>query len=99
MTPREAFRLQAGFCAGMGSPFTARLCSLLADRLARGGSYVWADQTARMARMSAAIAIARAKQVRVEGADAADWLALRLGAPRAGRADLHGSWVRWSGWS
>ena len=32
-------------------------------------------------------------------ADAADWLALRLGAPRAGRADLHGSWVRWSGWS
>ena len=41
-----------------------------------------------MARMSAAIGFARANGVRVETADAADWLALRLGAPRAGRAHV-----------
>lgn len=33
---RDAFRIQADTCAGMGSPFTARLCALLADRLAPG---------------------------------------------------------------
>lgn len=35
---RAAFRQQAGVCAGMGSPFTARLCALAADRLTRGGA-------------------------------------------------------------
>ena len=38
LTSREAFRFQAAACAGMGSPFTARLCTLLADRLAPGGA-------------------------------------------------------------
>jgi hypothetical protein len=33
---REAFRAQARVCADMGSPFTARLCALAADRLAHG---------------------------------------------------------------
>ena len=51
-------------------------------------SYVWADQTARMARMRAAIEIARANHVRVEAADAADWLAPRLNAPRPGHAHV-----------
>jgi hypothetical protein len=51
-------------------------------------SYIWADQAARIARMTAAIEIARANRVRVETADAADWLALRLSAPRPGRAHV-----------
>ena len=57
-----------------------------ADRL-RLLSFVWADQTARMARTAAAIELARAAGVRVERADAADWLAARLAdaARRAGR--------------
>jgi hypothetical protein len=34
---RDAFRRQAEVCADMGSPFTARLCALAAERLAPGG--------------------------------------------------------------
>lgn len=34
---RDAFRRQAEVCAGMGSPFMARLCALAAERLAPGG--------------------------------------------------------------
>lgn len=30
---RDAFRDQAKSCDGLGSPFTARLCRLIADRL------------------------------------------------------------------
>jgi hypothetical protein len=33
---REAFRAQAVHCAAMGSPFTARLCTLVAERIAPG---------------------------------------------------------------
>ena len=36
MKVREAFRRQAEVCAEMGSPFTARVCDLAADRLAAG---------------------------------------------------------------
>jgi hypothetical protein len=36
MTVADAFRAQAEVCASMGSPFTARLYTLIADRLARG---------------------------------------------------------------
>ena len=32
---RQAFRLQAQYCADLGSPLTARLCKLFADRLDR----------------------------------------------------------------
>jgi hypothetical protein len=35
---RAAFRAQAEVCAAMGSPFTARLCRLVADRLAPAGA-------------------------------------------------------------
>jgi hypothetical protein len=58
-----------------------------ADRL-RLLSFVWADQTARLARTAAAIDLARAAGVRVEPADAADWLAARLAEPRPGRAHV-----------
>jgi hypothetical protein len=37
MSVRAAFRAQAAHCAAMGSPFTARLCRLAAERLAPGG--------------------------------------------------------------
>ena len=57
--------------------------SSAADRL-RLRSFVWADQTARKARMAAAIAIAEAGGIRVERADAVDWLATRLAEPRPG---------------
>ncbi len=36
MNVEAAFRAQAAHCVELGSPFTARLCSLLADRLAPG---------------------------------------------------------------
>ena len=61
--------------------------SSAADRL-RLRSFVWADQTARKARMAAAIAIAEAGGIRVERADAVDWLATRLADPRPGRAHV-----------
>ena len=58
-----------------------------ADRL-RLLSFVWADQPERMARTAAAIELARAAGVRVEPADAADWLSARLATPRPGRAHV-----------
>jgi hypothetical protein len=58
-----------------------------ADRL-RLLSFVWADQTARMARIAAAIDLARAAGVRVEAADAPGWIAARLAEPRPGRAHV-----------
>jgi hypothetical protein len=41
-------------------------------------SYIWADQFARLARFDAAAELAAASGVRVERADAADWLTARL---------------------
>jgi hypothetical protein len=41
-------------------------------------SYIWADQIDRLARFDAAVAIALANDVRVERADAGEWLAERL---------------------
>lgn len=43
-------------------------------------SYAWPDQPERLARIDAAIALAREAGVRVEKADAADWLARKLAA-------------------
>lgn len=57
------------------------------DRL-RLLSFVWADQTERMQRIAAAIGLARAEGVRIERADAADWLVARLAVPRPGRAHV-----------
>lgn len=53
------------------------------DERLRLRSYVWADQADRLARFDAAVAIALAENVRVERADAGEWLESRL--PR--RAD------------
>jgi hypothetical protein len=45
-----------------------------ADARARLKSYVWADQPDRLARLDGAVAMARAAGVKVEAADAEDWI-------------------------
>ena len=65
------------------------------DRL-RLLSFVWADQTARKARVAAAIGIARDGGVLVERADAAEWLAGRLAVARPGRAHVVYHSIIWS---
>jgi hypothetical protein len=45
-------------------------------------SFVWADQPARAARLESALAIAQRFPPRIERADAAGWLAARLGQPQ-----------------
>ncbi len=44
-------------------------------------SYIWPDQSERLARAEAALALAAKSGTRVERADAGDWLANRLAAP------------------
>jgi hypothetical protein len=46
-------------------------------------AYVWADNPERLARLTGAIAMQRAKPVRLEQGDAADWLNVRLAEPQA----------------
>ena len=46
-------------------------------------SYVWPDMPARLARIDAAIALARDKPPRVAKMDAADWVEQRLATPQA----------------
>lgn len=48
------------------------------DQRLRLRSYIWADQRDRLARLEAAIALAREHGVGVERADAGDWLARQL---------------------
>lgn len=43
-------------------------------------SYIWADQPERIARFEGAVALARANDVRVDRADAAEWIAQKLAA-------------------
>jgi hypothetical protein len=43
-------------------------------------SYIWPDQPERLARIDAAIALAIETGVKVDRADAADWLAIKLAA-------------------
>ncbi len=50
------------------------------DRL-RVKSYIWPDQTDRLERLDKAIAVARERGVRVEAANAADWLEAALSGP------------------
>jgi hypothetical protein len=50
-------------------------------------SYIWPDQADRLARFDGAVKLAREAGVRVERADAADWLARKL-AVRAGDAAI-----------
>jgi hypothetical protein len=59
----------------------------VADRL-RILSYIWPDQADRIARTEAALALAQTSQPRVFPADAAEWLAGRLGTPRDGHLHL-----------
>ncbi len=51
-------------------------------------AYVWADQTARLARLDAALAHAAASPVRVEKADAGPWLDAALAARPDGAATV-----------
>jgi hypothetical protein len=51
-------------------------------------SYVWPDQLDRLARLDAAIDVARRVPATVEQADAADWVARRLTDPAAGVATV-----------
>ena len=57
------------------------------DQRRRLLSYIWADQTERLARIRAAIDVALANHVTVEAADAVDWTRARV-APRAGAATV-----------
>lgn len=69
---------------------TRRACDLnpvnLSDdaQILRLKCYTWADQTERLARLDAAIALARRTGVSVERANAADWLEARLAEPSEG---------------
>jgi hypothetical protein len=53
-----------------------------ADRM-RLRAYVWADQPERLARLDAALDHAARTGIRVEQADAADWVQRHLNAPRS----------------
>jgi hypothetical protein len=48
------------------------------DHVLRLRAYVWADQAERLSRLDAAIALAREADVRIEAADAGDWLERKL---------------------
>lgn len=54
----------------------------------RLASYVWADQRERLDRLRAAIALAQARQVHVEAADALAWTRRELERPRPGHATV-----------
>ena len=58
-------------------------------------SYVWPDPPERMARLRAAIAVARAVPATLDRADAAEWLALRLAEPRPGVATVVFHSIMW----
>lgn len=58
-------------------------------------SFVWADQTDRLTRTRAALALAREAGLRVERADAADWLETRLARPRPGYAHVVAHSIMW----
>lgn len=49
----------------------------------RLAAYVWAEKPDRLARLATAIAMVRAEPVRLDRADAADWIEARLAEPQA----------------
>jgi hypothetical protein len=57
------------------------------DQALRLAAYVWADQPDRLARVRAAIGVARRHRPQLETADAGDW-ALRIARPQAGLASV-----------
>jgi hypothetical protein len=65
------------------------------DQALRLEAYVWPDQPDRMARLRAAIALARETGVAIAKADAADWVRDNF-APRAGVATILYHSVVWS---
>lgn len=54
------------------------------DECLRLRAYVWADQSERLQRLDAALAVAAASPVRVERADADEWIERQLAEPAAG---------------
>lgn len=58
-------------------------------------SYVWPDQSERLQRLRAAIALARRLQVKVEAADALPWVQRALAAKREGQATVLYHSVMW----
>ena len=58
-------------------------------------AYLWPDQPARLQRLDAALAIARAVPAPVARADAVDWIAERVTAPREGTVRVLYSTVAW----
>jgi hypothetical protein len=70
------------------------LASLPEDRL-RLLSYLWADQTDRIARTRAALDLAVSQAIRVEKADAIDWLEHRLAVPRNGMVHVIYHSIAW----
>lgn len=64
------------------------------DRL-RLRSYVWTDQPERLARIDAAIGVAREVEVMVERADAGAWVTDRLAAPTPGQATVLFHSIMW----
>lgn len=64
------------------------------DRL-RMLSYIWADQEDRLARTRAALTLASNNQLKVEKADAMDWLRVRLGKTFAGATHVIFHTIAW----
>jgi hypothetical protein len=58
-------------------------------------SFIWADQQDRIERTAAALEIAANKTLRVEKADAIDWLARRVTKPHEGSAHVIYSTIAW----
>lgn len=58
-------------------------------------AYCWSDQPERMARLRAALAIARRYPPRVEAGDAGTWLRARLKTPERGRMTLVYHTIAW----
>ena len=65
------------------------------DHCARLRSYIWPDQADRLQRLTGAIALARQIGVKVETADAADWLERQFGSLPQGVATVLFHTVMW----
>lgn len=65
------------------------------DQRRRLIAYIWPDQAERLARIESAIAVALQEDVRVEAADAVDWVRARA-APRPGAATVVYHSVFWT---
>ncbi len=58
-------------------------------------AYIWADQRERLSRLESAIDLARAHGPRVDQADAAEWVSVKLHEPAAGTATVLYHSVMW----